>query len=80
MDALYGCPPNVFPFDRQYGRVEIEKRITRSYAVRLDDPSVQEALARQGGVRVIGPNCFGIYCPGSGLTVLRRIPETLQTA
>jgi acyl-CoA synthetase (NDP forming) len=24
----------------------------------------------QKGIRVIGPNCFGIYCPQSGLTVL----------
>lgn len=26
-------------------------------------------VARRG-IRVIGPNCFGIYCPASGLTVL----------
>ncbi len=26
-------------------------------------------LARQG-LRIIGPNCFGIYCPESGLTIL----------
>ena len=23
-----------------------------------------------GGIRVVGPNCFGIYCPKSGLTLL----------
>lgn len=22
------------------------------------------------GIRVIGPNCFGVYCPGSGLTLM----------
>jgi acyl-CoA synthetase (NDP forming) len=22
------------------------------------------------GIRIVGPNCFGIYCPGSGLTLL----------
>jgi len=27
------------------------------------------AIARRG-IRVIGPNCFGIYCPKSGLTML----------
>jgi len=25
-------------------------------------------IARQGGVRIIGPNCLGIYCPKGGLT------------
>ena len=45
MDALYGCPPNVFPFGKQYAWVDINARITRSYAVRFDDPEVQRALA-----------------------------------
>ncbi len=35
--------------------VELERRI-------------QEIAAR--GIRVVGPNCFGIYCPASGLTLL----------
>ncbi len=26
------------------------------------------ALARGGGVRIIGPNCLGLYCPKGGLT------------
>jgi acyl-CoA synthetase (NDP forming) len=25
-------------------------------------------IAREGGVRLIGPNCMGIYCPSAGLT------------
>lgn len=29
---------------------------------------IQEVAAR--GIRVVGPNCFGIYCPASGLTFL----------
>lgn len=29
---------------------------------------IQEIAAR--GIRVLGPNCFGIYCPASGLTML----------
>ena len=25
-------------------------------------------IARQGGIRMLGPNCMGIYCPESGMT------------
>ncbi len=32
------------------------------------------SLARQGGVRVIGPNCFGLSCPASGLCTLNDMP------
>jgi len=28
------------------------------------------ALIARRGIRIIGPNCFGIYCPASGLTLL----------
>lgn len=28
------------------------------------------AIGREGGVRIVGPNCFGIYCPAGGLTLL----------
>jgi hypothetical protein len=45
MDALYGCPPNVFPFGKQYGWSNFEKRQSFSYVVRLEDAAVQEALA-----------------------------------
>jgi hypothetical protein len=44
-DALYGCPPNVFPFGRQYGWVNVATRETFSFTIGLDDPAVQEALA-----------------------------------
>lgn len=33
---------------------------------RLQDEILR--IARQGGVRIIGPNCLGLYCPGGGLT------------
>lgn len=32
------------------------------------EKQIQEIAAR--GIRVVGPNCFGIYCPASGLTML----------
>ncbi len=33
------------------------------------------ALARQTGVRVIGPNCLGAYCPASGLSFTADFPR-----
>ena len=42
MDALYGCPPNVFPFGRQYYFAEVGE--TASLEVRVDDKPVQRAL------------------------------------
>jgi len=45
MDALYGCPPNVFPFGKQYRWVDLATRETESYTVRFEDPAVQEALS-----------------------------------
>jgi hypothetical protein len=45
LDALYGCPPHVFPFGRQYGWTDIGNRRTFSYQIHLDDREVQRALA-----------------------------------
>ncbi len=35
-------------------------------------PRLEDEIGRIAakGIRIIGPNCFGIYCPGSGLTIL----------
>jgi len=35
-------------------------------AKRLEDEVLE--IARQGGIRILGPNCMGIYCPKTGLT------------
>ncbi|MDY7036149.1 MAG: CoA-binding protein [Thermodesulfobacteriota bacterium] len=35
-------------------------------AKRLEDKVLK--IARQGGVRILGPNCMGIYCPKTGLS------------
>ena len=40
---------------------------------RLEEEVVQ--IAREGGVRLIGPNCMGIYCPASGLTFAGDYPD-----
>ncbi len=31
--------------------------------------------AAQGKIRLIGPNCFGVYCPRSGLAIVPEAPE-----
>ena len=32
-------------------------------------------LARQGGIRLIGPNCMGVYCPKGGLSFTMDAPK-----
>jgi len=36
-------------------------------------------IARRGGVRLIGPNCLGIYCPSQGLTFLNTTPSLARS-
>lgn len=33
------------------------------------------SIARSGGVRIIGPNCVGIYCPDSGVSYCSDFPK-----
>ncbi len=42
-------------------RLDLEKQIVRR--------------AQEGGIRIIGPNCMGLYCPGSGLTFRFSLPR-----
>jgi len=39
----------------------------------LEDRLVE--IARQGGFRIIGPNCMGVYCPESGLRFSHDQPD-----
>jgi len=32
-------------------------------------------IARQGGVRMLGPNCLGVHCPAAGLSLDAYIPK-----
>lgn len=42
-------------------RLDLEKQVIRK--------------ARQAGIRVIGPNCMGLYCPDAGLTFRFSLPK-----
>ena len=44
IDALYGCPPNVFPFGKQYAWVDKVLGRTFAFTMSVDDAPVQEAL------------------------------------
>ena len=33
------------------------------------------SIAHSGGIRIIGPNCMGIYCPGSGISFCADFPK-----
>jgi acyl-CoA synthetase (NDP forming) len=33
-------------------------------------------IAREGGVRIVGPNCMGLYCPEGGITWSNEFPST----
>jgi acyl-CoA synthetase (NDP forming) len=33
------------------------------------------AIAQKGGVRLLGPNCMGVYCPESGMTFSEDFPK-----
>jgi len=45
MDALMGCPPDIFPFGLQYNFVPHKHPELYHYRFRLEDPAVQEAIA-----------------------------------
>jgi acyl-CoA synthetase (NDP forming) len=36
-------------------------------------------IARKGGIRIIGPNCMGLYCPESGLNFRADLPNNPGT-
>ena len=59
-------------------------KVAHIYAAGFGETGKEEAkeleartgsIARAGGVRVIGPNCMGIYCPASGLTFNPDFPR-----
>jgi len=59
-------------------------RCIHLYTARLAETQLKDRLdlekqivdtARQGGIRIIGPNCMGLYCPEVGLTFRYSLPK-----
>ncbi|MEW6188279.1 MAG: acetate--CoA ligase family protein [Thermodesulfobacteriota bacterium] len=46
----------------------------REELIRLEKEMIQ--IARRAGIRVIGPNCMGLYCPEGGLAWTPEFPES----
>jgi acyl-CoA synthetase (NDP forming) len=75
--AIIAVPANMVPLTldacRRKGAVGAEvlssgfREVGTKEGIALEEEL--QAIARQG-IRVLGPNCFGIYCPKSGLTML----------
>lgn len=57
-------------------------KVAQIYSAGFSETGIPErvALERQlkeltgGRMRIIGPNCFGVYCPQSGLTIIPEAP------
>ena len=55
------------------GRVKYALVVSSGFGERAESRGLQERLlrsAREAGVRVIGPNCLGTYCPGGRVTFI----------
>ena len=47
---------------------------------RQEDAEVEEkmlSIARQAGIRIVGPNCMGLYCPDGGLSWNGEMPDRI---
>ena len=74
--------PSVLDSCRKKGAVGAEilssgfKELGTPDGIRLEEELQKMAVK---GIRVIGPNCFGIYCPESGLTILPGFDLSRET-
>ena len=72
----------VFPVLEACGRKGVRNVIlyTSGFGESGDDAGLAEQqrvldLARAGGFRLLGPNCMGVYAPGSGLAFFPQMPR-----
>lgn len=59
--------------------VKVAALFTAGFSERGDDQGLDRerellAAARSGGLRLIGPNCMGVYCPEAGLAMFPGMP------
>lgn len=60
-------------------------RFVHSFTAGFSETGIEEyaaieaklvAMAKEAGIRVVGPNCMGVYCPEGGLSFQPFLPET----
>lgn len=81
--AYVAVPANAAPavLAGAAGNVRIAQVISSGFS-ETGDEELQNRLvlgAREGGVRLLGPNCLGTYSPRSRLTFIDRAPEEVGT-
>jgi acetyltransferase len=59
--------------------VKVVSFFTAGFSEKDEDGAKLEAeiteIARRGGMRILGPNCMGLYCPSTGLTFAHGLPQ-----
>lgn len=60
-------------------------RFVHSFTAGFSETGIEEfaaieeklvAMAKEAGIRLVGPNCMGVYCPEGGLSFQPFLPET----
>lgn len=63
--------------------IKKEIKVAQIFTAGFSETGLPERIALEerlkdmarGRIRLIGPNCFGVYCPRSGLTIVPEAPE-----
>jgi len=58
-------------------------KVAQIFTAGYSETGLPEAIAREqelkrqaaGRIRLIGPNCFGVYCPKAGMSIIPEAPE-----
>ncbi|MCP4753841.1 MAG: hypothetical protein GY866_23400 [Proteobacteria bacterium] len=86
VDHVISCLPHHQVLSLVEDCVKKEVRSLHLFTARLGETQLEDRLAlekeiidraRRGKVRIIGPNCMGLYCPTVGLTFRFSLPREL---